>query len=365
MVEIEPDSEKSIRELIVNGRQVANDTALKFGDTSLMTRLLVPDSSEDYVSFSSTLAALPDCEAVEFDFGQAKFATPGWMIVVGGALRQFRSDRPDVKRRATNYKHLGYAAHAGFFQFFGLSFGKLPAAAPSSERFIPIQNVVADSIREQATDEMKHHGDVIQNASEDLVEVLLQARKGDAFDTLAYSIREIIRNVIEHSGSEDYAYAAQYWPALGKAEIAIADRGIGLASSLSSNPNFRDVDDLSALDLATRPGVSSKNWRNQRSKGVWANSGFGLYMVKGLCLKSGGAFSLISGSQSAAWTRRGSSNGLTSTAGTTVIMNIDSNNINDLTDHLAELRTDAGQRKEGITEPSPASMSLKPGRGPE
>lgn len=318
----------------------------------------MPDSRDPFHRFGAELAALPNAKEVHFDFGEVSFATPGWMISVGAALRQFRDERPEVRRKALNFQKLTYPAHAGFFQFFGLKFGKQLNAASSNERFIPITPLLVAEIKDEAIEQMEHHGDTIQRSSEDLIGVLLQSRDTPAFQALAYAMREMIRNVVEHSASTDLAYAAQYWPATGKAEIAIADRGIGLARSLSSNPKIGSVDDEQALELAVQAGVSSKTWRKQRSRSVWSNSGYGLYMVKGLCVASGGSLSIASGSLARKWSKKGATSTPSHVIGTTVILELNSHSLEDIDLELRKLRDEASGGK-----PSTASMSLNPSKG--
>lgn len=326
--------------------------------TALPILITVPDCRDEFHRFSADLADLPYAEEVHFDFGKVTFATPGWMISVGAALRQFRDQRPDVRRKALNFHKLTYPAHAGFFQFFGLNFGQQANAVRSSERFIKITSLLVDDIKDEAVEEMEHHGDTIQRSSEDLIGVLLQSRDTPAFQALAYAMREMIRNVVEHSASIDLAYAAQYWPQSGLAEIAITDRGVGLARSLSSNPKIGVVDDDQALELAIQAGVSSKTWRKQRSQSVWSNSGYGLYMVKGLCVASGGSFSIASGSLARTWSNKGATSTESHIIGTTVVLKINSDNLDHIDRELEKLR---GEARDG--KPSPASMSLNPKKG--
>ena len=321
-----------------------------------MMVIKVPDSRDAFHRFSDDLAKLLDVDEIEFDFADVGFATPGWMVAIGSALRQFREGRQPGRQKAINYQQLTYAAHAGFFQLFGMKFGKQLNTANSTERFIPVTQHLVEEITADAIDQMEHHGDTIQRSSEEIIAVLLQSRATPAFQALSYAMREMIRNVVEHSASKDLTYAAQYWPATGKAEIAITDQGIGLAKSLSSNPKLEFVGDDEAVNLAVQAGVSSKTWRKQRSKSVWANSGYGLYMVKGLCLASGGAFSVASGSTARIWTKKTVSTLPTSVNGTTVILHLNSGNLGDIDRELQKLRIDGTGRK-----PSPASMSLNPG----
>lgn len=315
----------------------------------------VPDSRHAFHKFSAELAAIEGVDEVHFDFGSVNFATPGWMVAVSAALRQFCDEHPDTRRKALNHKKLTYAAHAGFFRSFGLKFGNEVSAANTSDRFIPISSLIVDEIKDEALEQMEHHGETVQRLSEDMVDLLLQSRDTPAFQTLAYAIREMIRNVVEHSGSEDLTYAAQFWPRTGEAEIAITDRGIGLTQSLSSNPKIGSVEDDQALDLAVRPGVSSKTWRKQPSRSVWANSGYGLYMVKGLCVASGGSLSIASGSLARTWSKGGVATIPTHLNGTTVILKLNSDNLEVIDRELEKLRAEATAGK-----PSTASMSANP-----
>jgi hypothetical protein len=104
-------------------------------------RVMVPGWEEDRkrsLEFGGELAQLAATEYYEFDFQNVSFVTPGWLLIVGGALRTFRDARPESKRRVVNYKHLGYAAHVGFFKYFGMSYGLAPSEAGGSSTYVPI-----------------------------------------------------------------------------------------------------------------------------------------------------------------------------------------------------------------------------------
>lgn len=323
-----------------------------------MVVMMVPDSRDAFPKLSADLAALTDVSEVQFDFSKVSFVTPGWMISVGAALRQFREENTNVPCKGVNFHHLTYPAHAGFFQFFGMKFGKGLAAANANERFIPITPLLVEEIRDEAMEQMEHHGETLQRSSEKLIGVLLQSDSSPAFQALSYAMREMLRNVVEHSGSTDLAYVAQYWPNTGKAEIAITDRGMGLAKSLSSNPKIGTVSDDEALHLGVKPGVSSKTWRKQASRSDWNNSGYGLYMVKGLCVASGGSLSIASGSLARTWSKKTTTTIPTHLQGTTVVLQLNSDNLEDINRELEKLRDEARGGK-----PSTASMSLNLRKG--
>jgi hypothetical protein len=116
-----------------------------------------------------------------------------------------------------------------------------------------------------------------------LSETLAGADDGEVFETLSYSIREIMRNAVEHAQVERFGVCAQYWPTKGKAEVAIVDRSIGLRESIMASPHIDASTDKSAINYALMPAVSGKAFKGARrleKRGPWTNSGFGLYLTK-------------------------------------------------------------------------------------
>lgn len=314
------------------------------------------DSLERLFKFGESLDAIPSDDHYEFNFGGVHFATPAWMILIGDALRQFRGRHPDARRTARDYRHLDYAAHAGFFRYFGMQFGRDAGAAATSERFIPLTERDVGEISAQARANFRHHGDVIQDEAEQLAAVLTQEQCGTIVDTLAYSIREIVRNVVEHSGAKTYTFAAQYWPARQLAEVVVSDAGIGLRSSLALQHSTES--DHAAIELAVLPGVSSAFRGNVSRYDHWANSGYGLFMTRHLCA-SGGTFALATHSAAKMWNSHAADAVAANVPGTTVIMQLNTKNLQTLSDALSNLRRLARHQGAGTTkEPSPASMSV-------
>lgn len=172
-------------------------------------RIRVPDSTN--LSLMLTLpiylAQVAEAPEYEFDFAEVKFVTPAWLILVGTALREFRAHHPQARRRAVNYGHMGYAAHMGFFQYFGVKFGLKPAEAAGGDSYIPITEVLVCELKCKATKNFTSTGDIIEEKSRKLSLILTLRDDGDLADTLTYSIREIIRNVVEHSRAESYTFA--------------------------------------------------------------------------------------------------------------------------------------------------------------
>lgn len=141
-------------------------------------------------------------------------------------------------------------------------------------------------------------GDIIERKAKELSKILCK-NNIELLNLLTHSIREMIRNVPEHSGVNNVWICGQAWEKDGTAEIAVLDEGIGIASSLRKNPFYHDIvtSDTAALSLAIEPGVSKAfapgHERNDPSG--WSNSGFGLYVLSEICQRLSGSFCIVSG----------------------------------------------------------------------
>ena len=186
-----------------------------------------------------------------------------------------------------------------------------------------------------------------------------RSQNSSLFDALSYSIREIFRNVFEHSGCDELYYCGQYWPLSGKVEVAIGDLGKGIRSWLSENPNFRYRTDKEAVEASLLPGVSGKTHLPRRSEN-WFNSGYGLYMTNRLA-RNGGNFAISSGNCGIHMTSRTKNNFITSFPGTIIRLNLDVSQIGSVSRRLGEFREDAKKitaEMYGVGKRPPSAMSL-------
>ena len=109
----------------------------------------------------------------------------------------------------------------------------------------------------------------------------------------AYLMREIMRNVVEHSGAKEINLKL-YSNENKEFAFKVTDEGIGIKNSLNTNPNYNVSDNQSALAFSIRPGIT-KSWKRDPNRDeVWQNSGFGLYMVSDI-IKHIGRFEIASG----------------------------------------------------------------------
>lgn len=250
----------------------------------------------DVIEFAQTLKSLPEEGEVIVDFSDMGVVRPFALLLLSSAFDRQRIAKPKLRLLPRHYAQASYAAHMGFFRAFGVQYGRQPAMSVGDGNYLTVTVKEVVSLRREAKDMGVPVGELVQEEAHQLAEILSRTKSGQLFDTLEYSIREIVRNTVEHSKSPVVEWCAQYWPRYDKVEIAILDRGIGIASSLRANPTLTIKSDRNALDLAMLPGISRNVYPGSPQVGtnIWLNSGFGLYMTSRLC-REGGDFFIGSG----------------------------------------------------------------------
>lgn len=333
-----------------------------------MSVITLPNSLdlESAVALSTNLSALQEDSNFTIDFSRIGYVEPFGMLVAAAEIRRLINRFPLAKYTPDKYQHLSYAGHMGFFQAFGVKFGKAPGQAKGNDKYVPLTILNCDSLRKAALEKGTEIGDEIEEQSKHLAQVLCGAEAGAIFDTLSYSIRELMRNVVEHSSAPEIWFCAQYWPTKNKMEVAIVDQGIGLRKSLSTNPHLDASDDKRAINYALMPAVSGKAFKGARNKqrGPWANSGFGLYMTSRIC-RNGGTFFICSGNTGMLLTKKSEAKRYFSSRyqGTAIRMVIRTNQLSELTEALALYRSEGFQIQKRYSEivnidPSSASLML-------
>lgn len=288
------------------------------------------------------------------------------MLLISSEIRRLTREKPHATVSCSNFKHMTYAAHMGFFQAFGLNHGKAPGEAKGSPKYIPIRIFDSDNLKREATTKGIEVGEEIEENSKQMADILCGTQDSAIHETLTYSMREIMRNVIEHSESPRFGICAQYWPSKNKVEVAILDRGIGLQKSLSPNPHIDASTDKYAINFALMPAISGKAFKGARilKKGHWVNSGFGLYMTNRIC-RNGGNFFIASGKSGLLLTsgREGKKWHDCDLLGTAVRMIVKTDQLSNLKDSLARYRDEGYEFQKQYQEtvnidPSSASLML-------
>lgn len=268
-------------------------------------RIVVPNmSTSSALSFSQTLTALDFDDTYIFDVSKIGNYEPLPMLLTAAALRHFSRERSlepwQTQLVFNDDKNYQYACHMGFFQAAGFMQGKAPGEASGSTSYIPLTKIDVAELTRKAFEngEFAEQGDIIEIEARRLSRVLSQG-EAEFQKLLQYLLREAIRNIPEHAGTSEVWLCGQYWHNRDLAEIAILDEGIGIYNSLSHNRIHRDYikTNEEALRWALKPGVSvSFNpAKGQKSADVWANSGYGLYMIREICKATGGWLTFISG----------------------------------------------------------------------
>lgn len=109
-----------------------------------------------------------------------------------------------------------------------------------------------------------------------------------------YCSSELIRNALEHSGSPEGAFlcAERSTTEPQRVTIAVADCGSGIANHLARAHAEASRDDLVALGLAMRAGITGAL---PGMYGTPDNAGAGLFITRSIAKGTGGYFLLVSG----------------------------------------------------------------------
>lgn len=109
-------------------------------------------------------------------------------------------------------------------------------------------------------------------------------------ESIKYVLYELIRNVLEHSGSRFGAYAAAEVSESGTILIGVADSGIGVRKTIQRS--HAAADDAQAIGLAFQPGVSGTT---RHFGGNETNGGAGLFFMKAMATLARQQMVLVTG----------------------------------------------------------------------
>lgn len=226
-----------------------------------------------------------------FDYSTVDFFEPSGMLLCSAKIRQFMNKNPNAEYRDAYFTQHTYAANMGFFQCVNQDYGKQPGESPGNSNYLPISMLEVSKVRENAKDMSFHVVDYLETEAKRLSLVLSRSDE-KLMKLLTYTLRELLRNVVEHSYAKHIWFAGQYWPTKNRVEIAILDEGIGIYKSLLKNTKLCVGDNDDALKASILPGVSSVRYPNPNDD--YANSGYGLYITRRLALDAGD-FVILSG----------------------------------------------------------------------
>ena len=168
-----------------------------------------------------------------------------------------------------------YLERMGVLELAGIEGRPRVRARPQGGRFVVMQDV--------------SRPEVIGTAIDAMLEFVLHAYPDevDLFPSVEWVLGEVLDNVQEHAHDPGCAVAvAQRYEKVHEIELAVVDRGIGLAAALGTDRGGLDA--AEAVSLAVRQGVSSKG----------VGRGNGLAGISQIAALNRGRFTLLSGAAS-------------------------------------------------------------------
>ena len=217
---------------------------------------------ENILRFARQLDDFHGVDNLQIKFGSERWFPPFSMMFVGTKIRNFKSKNLGTHIYLRDYEKHQYPAHMGLFRMCGVDFGRDVGEARGSKRYIPITSVRREQLYTDPKDKYSEIGDLIQRHVDKIACLIIQddSCRSEIFHALSYSLREIFRNVFEHSQANELFYAGQYWPTKSKVEVCIVDNGIGIRKSLAENP------------IPSYPGYSSFLIYGKKSTSLILNS---------------------------------------------------------------------------------------------
>lgn len=216
------------------------------------------------------------------DFNEYGDINPFSNLLLITALNRFKHKYPDCPKGIYPKDNDRYLKHLGFYQAFGVNYGKELGEARANSNYVPITKMTFG----------RYFYDTVTDKARELADTLQFDRSLSVM--LRYIFQETIRNVYEHAETTEVWIAAQKWPSFNLVEIAIADSGCGIAKSLGRKYKYGNA---VMIRWACKPGISSmSNHPVLLKDDEWRNSGYGLYVLKMLPLMYRGSFIICSGS---------------------------------------------------------------------
>ncbi|MEW5930409.1 MAG: DUF4325 domain-containing protein [Gemmatimonadota bacterium] len=219
-------------------------------------------------------------EEVVIDWSECEFLAP-WALVLftAYAMWLWEEHDTDVRIRLDPSSRTGrYAIQAGLYEL-------LEAPRPAGTAGLIHPNTAPLTEIRTARDVTSFANRVIE---------LLQIGDSELEGAVKYSIVELLRNVVQHSRSPSGGLAmAQYFPNTGLVEVAIADSGVGVLTTLRRKyPELGTH--LGGLKFSLLPHVSGTFGMGAYST-MQNNAGLGLFFIKEIAVRASGGFFLGSG----------------------------------------------------------------------
>lgn len=173
-----------------------------------------------------------------------------------------------------------YAARMRLWDAIGLQTPIAVREYPPDGRFVPLVRL--------------HTRDDVWDPAGQLAQITATfGADAETTEAVRTSMSEIMDNCFAHArvtGPLPGVACAQSWPAANLVQIALADSGIGIRSSLAENPELIEaLENRNSCELATEFGVTSKPGQG--------HAGYGLALARQLLERAGGRLIVVSGNE--------------------------------------------------------------------
>ena len=181
----------------------------------------------------------------------------------------------NIKCQTLEAKSKHYLERMGLFRMLRIKSNISIKEHESAGRFIPLTQI--------------RNSDELTKFITDIVPLLhLEPKQAEP---IKYVISELVRNVLEHSESNNGAIvSAQYYTKSNTIRIGIADTGVGIKETIKVSHNVSD--DIGAIRLALVPGITGAT---RREGGTERNAGAGLFFIKSIAQVNRNFFVIYSG----------------------------------------------------------------------
>lgn len=246
-----------------------------------MKDILVNDLSFTSLTLLSKKLAHVIEEKIEInvDLRYLSFAKPEGFLHLALILREFIKKKTAKAKLTISKKSAvtSYLAYIGFFNLINYPYGQAVGVARASNSYVPIRKIDKNELLITSFETGESLQDLIQFEAESLARVLLNTNKKTSnFLIISYSIREAIRNALEHSETDVCYACGQKW-ANGKSQITVIDEGIGIYESFQ-RAKIENVSLADCLDKAIMPGFSRTS-NLPEAENIHDNSGYGLFVL--------------------------------------------------------------------------------------
>lgn len=186
-------------------------------------------------------------------------------------------DQSKIDCKPITAKSAHYLDRMGLYKFLGVSPESAVKEHEPAGRFVPLTQI-------QTSDELTKF-------LTSIIPLLHLAETPRHAESIRYIISELVRNVLEHSGSSHGAIvSAQYFQKTNTIRIGIADTGSGIKNTI--NRSYAAKDDFDAMRLALMPGITGTT---TKEGGTEQNAGAGLFFIKSIASINRNFFMVYSG----------------------------------------------------------------------